>query len=140
MSLLFRRVGGHRRGEIVSLHMKIEGKRVELNALIDTGHSLTDPVTNLPVVVAYGACIVPLLPITVDPAQPVESLKRCRMAGIAGARLVPYRAVGIDCGMLFAVRATEVVVGERTLGNLLVALSPTPVDDGGGYQALIGAI
>ena len=140
MSLLFRRIGPHSKGELVKLDMEIEGKQLEFTALVDTGHTLTDPATNLPVVVVHGACIVPILPIAVDPTQPVESLKHCRMAGISGVRLIPYRAVGIDCGMMFAIRATEVVAGERSLGNVLVALSPTPVDDGGGYQALIGVI
>jgi stage II sporulation protein GA (sporulation sigma-E factor processing peptidase) len=140
MSLFFRRVGSHSRGEMIDLCIWIYGKKVELTALLDTGHTLTDPATNLPVVVVHGSCVVPLLPITVDPAQPVESLKRCKMAGISGVRLIPYRAVGLDCGMLFALKSSEVIAGGKTLSGALIALSPTPVDDGGGYQALIGVI
>lgn len=140
MSLFFRRMGGHSRREMINLRIVILEHTVELTALLDSGHTLTDPATNLPVVVANSACITPLLPVNVDPAQPVEGIKRCRMAGINGARLVPYRAVGIDCGMLLAIRAAAVEAGGRQLGGLLIALSPTPVDDGGGYQALIGGI
>lgn len=140
MSLLFRRIGSHSRRELVELRIVIGARTAAVTALLDSGHTLTDPVTNRPVVVADASCILPLLPERVDPFQPVESVKRCRMAGLSGARLIPYRAVGVDCGMLLAVRAAGVTAGERELGALLIALSPTPVDDGGGYQALIGGI
>ena len=42
--------------------------------------------------------------------------------------------------MLLALRARGIAVDGRPLGRLLVALSPTALDDGGGYQALIGGI
>lgn len=140
LSLFFRRTGCHSSREMLQLRIAILDQSVELTALLDSGHTLTDPATNLPVVVANAACILPLLPVHVDAAQPVEGVKRCRMAGVSGARLVPYRAVGVDCGMLLAVKASSVKAGEKQLGGLLIALSPTPVDDGGGYQALIGGI
>jgi stage II sporulation protein GA (sporulation sigma-E factor processing peptidase) len=53
-------------------------------------------------------------------------------------RLLPYRAVGVAHGLLLAVRTDKAVLGDRELKGLLVALSPTPVSDGGGYQALMG--
>ncbi len=140
MSLFFRRIGGHSRREMIELQIQIQERSIRVTALLDSGHTLTDPATNLPVVVVNASSMMPLIPVKVDAAQPVESVKRCRMAGINGARLIPYRAVGIDCGMLLAVKATSVTAGERPLGSLLIALSPTPVDDGGGYQALIGGI
>ena len=140
MSLFFRRSGRHSSREMVILHIEFEEKQVTLTALLDSGHTLTDPATNRPVVVANTQCFADLLPPGVDTAQPVEGLKRCRAVGMNGVRLVPYRAIGVDCGMLLAIKAASVVSGDRNLGSLLIALSPTPVDDGGGYQALIGGI
>ena len=63
-----------------------------------------------------------------------------RSAGSRQARLVPYRAVGVECGMLLALRTQGVTVNGKPLGRLLVALSPTAVGDGSGYQALLGGI
>lgn len=140
MSFFFRRSGRHANRDLAPLEIRIGEKRIQLTALIDTGHTLTDPVTNLPVVVADAQSILAFLPPDVDPARPVEGLKRWREAGRGGARLVPYRAVGIDCGLLLAIKADSVKLNERELGSLLIALSPTPVDDGGGYHALIGGI
>lgn len=140
LSLFFRRAGRHGSRELIGLDILLEGEKVTLTALLDSGHTLTDPATNRPVVVADGACFSRFLPSGVDAAHPVEGLKRCREAGMNGVRLIPYRAVGVDCGMLLALRAGMVTAGGRRLGGLLIALSPTPVDDGGGYQALIGGI
>jgi len=52
-------------------------------------------------------------------------------------RLLPYRSVGVDGGLLLAVRADAVEVDGRPLPNRLIALSPTPVSDTGTYQALL---
>ena len=62
----------------------------------------------------------------------------CRAAGVRG-QLIPYRAVGVERGLLLALRSDGVRVDGREQGELLVALSPTPVDGGEGIQALLGA-
>ena len=131
LSLFFRRVGRHG-GELAQLKIVLGEKTVDMTALRDTGHTLTDPADNRPVVVAYCHALAGALPNWADPGNPVQSVERCR--------LVPYRAVGVECGMLLALRSRQVTVDGRPLGRLLVALSPTPLDDGGGYQALIGGI
>lgn len=52
----------------------------------------------------------------------------------------PYRAVGVDRGLLLALKVDSLNLGGKERGPLLVALSPTPVSDGGGYRALIGPL
>jgi hypothetical protein len=52
-------------------------------------------------------------------------------------RLVPYRAVGVDGGLLLAVPCI-VRTGKEKPRKALAAFSPTPVSDGGEYEALIG--
>ena len=54
-------------------------------------------------------------------------------------QLLPYRAVGVDCGLLLALRVDRVECRAWRRRNCLTALSPTPVSDGGNYSALIGA-
>ena len=139
LSLFFRRTAARDR-RLVRLDVVLDGGGAALSALVDTGHSLTDPATNRPVVVASAQALAGVLPPWADAAQPIQSVERCHASGSRGARLVPYRAVGVECGMLLAVRARQVSADGRPLGRLLVALSPTPLDDGGGYQALIGGI
>lgn len=140
LSLFFRRVGRHSGGELVKLELTLDGGTAVLTALRDTGHTLTDPINNRPVVVAYGKSLAGLLPDWADPSEPVQSVKLCHDQGSRQARLIPYRAVGVDCGMLLALRTHGVTADGKSLGALMVALSPTPVDDGGTYQALIGGV
>lgn len=140
MSFFFRRAGRHDSKELVELKIEAVQKKAVLTALLDSGHTLTDPISNRPVVVAEYSVFRDSLPTDVDPAQPIEGIKRCRARGIENVRLVPYRAVGVDCGLLLALKASTVMIGNENLGSLLIALSPTPVSDGGEYQALIGGV
>lgn len=138
LSVVTGRVLLHRRGELLPACIRLGEKTVKLITLLDTGNTLTDPATNRPVLVAEGACCRTLLPLSLPLERPVEAVAAADEAGFRGCRLLPYRAVGVRCGLLLAVKADSVVVGARDYGSILVAFSPTPVSDGGGYQALIG--
>lgn len=140
LSLFFRRLGQHGQHELVKLEASLLGRRVKLTALRDTGNTLTDPATNRPVVVVYAAAIGHVLPPEAVPSAPIESAERLAGIGVKGVRLLPFRAVGTDFGLLLALRADQVTADGTPLGPLLIALSPGPVSDGGGYQGLIGGI
>lgn len=145
LSLVFRRSAGHGIREQKPAVLSRNGKRVVLTALLDTGNTLTDPVTGKPVMVADWQQLTPLLPsgVTLDETalrRPVETLERLAGQGVGrGFRLLPYQAVGVECGMLLALNMERVQVGVRDYGPILVAMAPNRLSDGGGYSALIGA-
>ena len=145
LSLVLRGAGRHTGpgGELRQVRLTLGERQTELTALVDTGNTLTDPATGRPVLVAEAGCLAPLLPAGVclgpealeDPAGALEGLEgpwRRRF------RLLPYRAVGVERGLLLALRLDKVQVGGEDRGAMLAALSPTPVSDGGNYRALIG--
>ena len=143
VTLVFRGLARHTApaGELAAVRLVLDGRRAELTALRDTGNTLTDPVTGAPVLVAEGARLLPLLPagtlLPGDLADPVACMEKLRESPIAGrVRLLPYRAGGVERGLLLALRLDGLWVnGEKT--DMLAALSPTPVSDGGGYGALL---
>ncbi len=141
------RVANHAgtRGALVRVGLTLLGRKVWLNALRDTGNTLTDPLTGRAVMVAQadrlhelfppGAC--PEAKQLMDPARSMAQLEQGVLRG--RLRLLPYRAVGVSCGMLLAVRVDSAVLEGEEKGSVLVALSPTPVSDGGPYCALVGS-
>lgn len=144
ITLLFQRAARHSaRRELAPAVVELRGRRVALTALVDTGNTLTDPATGRPVLVAEGAKLAGLFPPggAPDPAElrdPATALERLSGTGVR-CRLLPYQAVGVECGLLLALRTDRITVGGEDYGPLLVALSPTGLTDGGGYCALIGA-
>ena len=128
----------HKARETVPVKVTAGEKSVVLTALLDTGNTLTDPVTNQPVLVVDGSACRDLLPMKVPLERPADALEMLGAAGRREFRLLSYRSVGVQAGMLLALRADSVVVGKKEHNGVLIALSPTAVSDGGGYQALIG--
>ena len=146
ISLSVSRLGRHTaaEGELVDVRLRLYDREVSFTALVDTGNTLTDPLSGRPVVVAEGERLMGLLPKDIrlteeELAAPDGVLERLNQGRWRGRfRLLPYRTVGVSCGLLLAVRADSLFVNGEDRGNVLVALSPTPVSDGGGYGALVG--
>ena len=144
ITLLFHRAALHSpQQELAPAVLTLGERKVVLTALVDTGNTLTDPVSGRPVLVAEGEKAAGLFPRGRAPTpaelkDPAAVLAKMGAAGVR-CRLLPYQAVGVECGMLLALRLDRVQVGAKDYGPLLVALSPTHLTDGGGYCALIGA-
>ena len=147
LTLVFRRLAAHSAlaGELVSVRLTLLGRQVELTALVDTGNTLTDPASGRPVMVAEGESLAGLFPREHRPGpedlrDPAGGMARLGTGEWQGRfRLLPYRSVGTDRGLLLAVRLDGAAMEGREQGPVLVALSPNPVSDGGGYRILIGA-
>ena len=148
ITLVLQRVGKHSSaaGELVRARLRLGERQVELTALLDTGNTLTDPASGRPVLVAEGERVAHLFPADHRPGPAdwrdlSSALTRLGTGEWSRRfRLLPYRSVGVERGLLLAVRADALELNGRDRGPVLVALSPTPVSDGGGYQALIGAV
>lgn len=146
LTLGFQRLARHSAagGELVSVKVRVKERSARFTALVDTGNTLTDPSTGRPVLVAEGERALLLFPDDHRPNEndlrdPASGLTRLGTGQWRGRfRLLPYRSVGVERGLLLAVRADELEWNGQGRGPALVALSPTPVSDGGGYQALVG--
>ncbi len=147
-TLALSRVGRHTaaEGELVCVQLRLFDREVCFTALVDTGNTLSDPISESPVVVAEAESLSGLFPRgRVPSAQALSAPDRVLGKLNTGRwkgrfRLLPYRAVGVECGLLLAVRVDGMRVDGQDRGPVLVAFSPTPVSDGGGYRALIGSI
>ena len=139
--VVFSRIAEHGGGEITPLRLRLNGRSAELRALRDTGNTLRDPITNERVLVADWQTLARLLPeaaITAQALQSPDALMRTLTERYPALRfrLIPYRAVGTQAGLLLAVRCTAERDGKTK--QILTAFSPTPVSDGGNFNALTG--
>lgn len=144
-SVVFRAAGRQAvQGTLTTAEAALEGRCVRLKVLCDTGNALRDPVTGRPVLVVWGGAVRELWPPELRPFLTERALLRPAetMALLpfwrARFRLVPYRAVGVQSGLLLAVRTDWCRIGGRRWDDLLLALSPTELGDG--FAALWGEV
>ncbi len=117
----------------VPVELSYSGKRVQLTALQDTGNTLHDPVTGKPVLVIAPEAARQLTGLSAEQLRcPVESI-----GALPGLRLIPYKAIGCDSGLLLALRLPQVKIGAWQ-GSSLVAFAPEGLSMDGQYQALTG--
>lgn len=146
LSIVFRGSAKHFvSGEICTGSILCNGKTVSLNILIDTGHTLCDPYSGKDVMIVWVYAIRDLWN-----DEEWEIVSGCgskdvgmiyeKLSTIAPGKywLIPYRAVGVESGSLICFAAENVVVGEKFLQEITVALSFTPLSDGGSCNALWG--
>ena len=92
-------------GERRRVEIMLNGRRVEVNALVDTGHSLSDIMSDQPVIVTALPAVQPLIPLESLPAflhvgsQPAGDMAE-------RYRLIPYSVVG-GGGLLPAFRCDD---------------------------------
>lgn len=125
--------GRIRENRLVPVELIHEGKRICLTALWDTGNTLRDPITGRPVLVVGADVAGQLTGLSRQQLQkPAESVD-----AIPGLRLIPYRAVGRENGLLLALKVSQVRIGPWQ-GSGLVAFAPEGLSSDGTYQALTG--
>ncbi len=126
----------------VSVLLRCQGRTVLLRAMVDSGNLLRDPLTGKPVLVVSAAAAAGLFPPELRPTEeeyrhPEELCTRLTRLWEPGrVRLIPYRAVGTQQGLLLAVRLDRLEVSGKRYDNRLAAVSPGRF--AGGVQAIIG--
>ena len=126
VALLFRRRAKQNARVVRPVTVRFEGREAHIPGWRDSGNELHDPVTGQAAAVADRRALASLLPELPD--DPVAAFER--LQGRGTFRLLPYRAVGVN-GLLLAFRPDELEVDGKK-EDLLIALSPTPVGEGGG--------
>ena len=108
---------------------------LQLTALKDTGNMLQDPVTGTPVLVIGAEAAGKLTGLTKEQlGKPVET-----MGAIPGLRLIPYKSIGKDNGLMLALKFANVKIGNWQ-GSRLVAFAPEGLGKEGMFEALTGGM
>ena len=117
------------------VEIQYNGKRHRFTAMVDTGNTLSDPITGQQVMVVSASLGQKLLEQGgLEFSDPVTAMEH-----IQGGRLIPYQGVGTCGGLLAAKRFQDVTVG-KWHGGCLVAFAPHELGKGEAYEALTGGI
>lgn len=131
------------------LDIALLGGRTSMAARLDTGNSLTDPLTGYPVIVVEYGGTRELLPPVLRRAIDEHGLENgTAVLAAAGEgireghfRMIPYRSVGRSSGWLIGFRPDEVVVKQQgqmiRTSEVVVALSPGKLYGDSSCRALL---
>lgn len=133
----------------MALLIKSGGEQVKVEALLDTGNQLKDPMTKHPVVVVEYAVLKPLLPAEVQTCfetggEPdvwgiLGSLGENRCASRFSA--IPFQSLGRVNGLMVGFRPDEMVIERQgrqaRVGKVIIAIYHKKLDPDGSYHALL---
>ncbi|NLI12888.1 sigma-E processing peptidase SpoIIGA [Pelotomaculum propionicicum] len=133
------------------LIIKSDGGWIKVDAFLDTGNHLKDPMTRRPVIVAEYAVLKPLLP---------EEARNCferegepDVWGFLGSlgdknyasrfTAVPFQSLGNVNGLMVGFRPDEVLIESQgrqvRVGKVVIAIYHKKLDPGGSYHALLSS-
>lgn len=122
---------------------------INLNALVDTGNSLCDPVTNEPVIVAEFSVIKDFLPDSIkliyyegkenDLSAVIENIEYSKISN--KIRMIPFSSLGVQSGMLIGFKPDTVEIqnnnNKTIFKNVIIAIYNYELSKDRTYQALI---
>ncbi|MCL2352980.1 MAG: sigma-E processing peptidase SpoIIGA [Firmicutes bacterium] len=116
--------------------------RARLCALVDTGHSLRDPLSSSPVIIAEAGCLKDFLPEGLENGDLSDVLLAAEKTGLGGRlRMIPFESLGTRHGMLIGFRPdrVEIMRGEGTLrvSDVIIGVCGPRLSADGAYQGLL---
>lgn len=130
----------------IKMDIVLNNKKCSVTALIDTGNSLKDPITNAPVIIVYYKTIIDILPdelreaILMDYSYEIFKKRIMDSELKSRIRIIPYKALGVENGILVGIRMDLVISKLKSKTNVIkepiIALYNKPISNAGDYQAL----
>jgi len=133
-------------------HLKVifDNKEISVSALIDTGNSLQDPISNMPVIIVEFSAIKEILPSEICSIfEQVEEQDFSKLASMLynsnwfnRFRLIPFNSLGKENGMLIGFKPDYVVIGEdserKDVKDVVIAIYNKVLSKTKSYKALLG--
>lgn len=137
-----------REGSIIPVLLRLGEKTVRFNALVDTGNSLTDPITGYPVMVVEADSVKAILPPEVYDSVVSNNLykqipkENCENSWTKRIHLIPFKSIGKENGMLTGFRPDNLRIGRegafKEINNVIVGICGIKLSSSAKYSALVG--
>ena len=136
------------KSEKFRVYKKIEvflsGKKISLNALIDTGNMLSDPVSDTPVIIAEYEIISPLLSdefktlYESNKSSPENIILNNLDKNIASKlRIIPFSSLGTEKGFLLGIKPDAIKINKIFLDNIIIGIYGSRLSKNKDYDALL---
>ncbi len=135
---------------LIPVKISFDNRVIDLSALLDTGSSLKDPLTNMPVMVVEFKAVQELLPIEIkgifeksqeDDLNYVTAIIS-KSKWFSRFRLIPFSSLGKENGMLIGFKPDFIEIGEdedkRDIKNVIVGIYNRSLSRNERYKALLG--
>lgn len=135
---------------IYDVIIELDNKTAEINAILDTGNSLKDPLSNFPVIVAEYEAIKGLLPnklsvIFNNNMNDIDFEQLYKTLGGIGLafkiRLIPFTSLGKQNGILVGIKPDVVKLSgnkyEKIVKDVIIAIYNRRISKNGEYSALL---
>ncbi|EPR13062.1 sigma-E processing peptidase SpoIIGA [Ruminiclostridium papyrosolvens] len=135
---------------LIPVKIAFDNRKIGFPALVDTGNSLKDPLTNNPVMVVEFNALEELLPIEIKNIfkNSKEDDLSCVTTTISTSkwfsrfRLIPFSSLGKENGMLIGFKPDFIEIGEeeekRDVKNVIVGIYNRSLSRNEKYKALLG--
>ena len=133
---------------ICKVKIKLNGKEETVEAMVDTGNMLKEPITGTPVVVVERTSLYELLPKEI--LNNTESIlggdfekipEEIKNEYVPKLKLIPFASLGKQNGMLVGIKPEKIeVINEQTEEekNAIIGIYNKSLTEKGEYKALIG--
>lgn len=134
---------------ILRVQISFDKKQLSLDALVDTGNSLKDPITSAPVIITEYESMKELLPDDIQkifersPENDLNTIAEIMTVSrwATRFRVIPFKSLGRENGMLvgFKPDSTIIIDNGKMLqhNNIIVAIYRKKLSKDGEYSALI---
>ena len=139
-----------KRQVLCDVEIFVNDKQQHFKALVDTGHSLLDPISNTPVIIAEFSVVKQFLPDHLklifyeNRENDLDAITQDSLdQGFVGRiRMIPFSALGTRNGMLIGFRTDQVTIRQdesepATLRESIIGIYNNKLSGKGGYQGLL---
>lgn len=131
------------------IEIKLNNKKIETKAMIDTGNLLKEPITNTPVVVVEHTLLYECIPKEIlnhiedilggDFSKIPDEIKQ---EYISRLKVIPFSSLGKQNGMLLGIKADGIEIKdedeEKKEENVIIGIYNKSLTKRGEYRALLG--
>lgn len=134
---------------MMDISIEINDLRVDVRGMVDTGNSLTDPISKYPVIIVEYSAIKNILPKEIKDilsSGTMSNLEQIvsKLSGsnwITRFRIIPYEALGTENGILIGFKPDNVLIHNekqcKDIKEIVIAIYNKNLSKTGDYNALL---